>query len=192
MLANVVWLLVSLPLVTWPAATAGLFTLVRRVVAEELDQAPHETRMADFWAGFKEHGVRSSVLSAIGLGGVVTVAVAILFYSRSPLEPLRFLVGPILLIGLVWIAAQQFVYPLLLQRPARRPREILREALLTALGYPLLAFPLLLTSLILAAAAAVLAGPVLFVFFSAMAMLQTVTLRHLLIARGEIVEAPPP
>ena len=190
-LANIVWLLVSLPIVTWPAATAGLFFLARRVVEEELDHAPHETRIGHFWVGFKEHGVRSSILTLIGLGGILAIAVSILFYGRSPVEPIRFLIGPLALIGLVWIAAQQYVYALLLQRPAGRPLQIVREALSIAVGHPLLTISLLITSLILATAAAVLAGPVLLVFFSAMAMLQTVTLRRLLISRGATGEVIP-
>jgi uncharacterized membrane protein YesL len=184
-------LLVSVPIVTWPAATAGLYFLVRRVVEEELDHVPHETRIGDFWTGFREYGMRSSLLASISVAGLIAIAVALIFYSRSPVEPLRWLVGPIVLIGLVWIAAHLYAYPLLLQRPEIQPLAVMREALLTAIGEPLLTIPLLLTSLILAAAAAILLGPVLFVFFSAMALLQTVILRNLLIAHAEIAEGPP-
>jgi uncharacterized membrane protein YesL len=185
-LANAVWLLLSLLIVTWPAATAGLYTLAASVVREELDDATRETKFAEFWAGFRAHGVRSSLLTPVLVFGLGVIVVALLFYGRSPAEPLRWAVGPIGLIGLVWVAALLYVYPLLLQRPALGPLGVLREALLIAVAYPLVTIPLLLTSLILAAAAAILLGPVLLVFFSAMAMLQTVTLRLLFSDRGEI------
>jgi uncharacterized membrane protein YesL len=185
-LANIVWLLVSLLVVTWPAATAGLFTLVRRIVEEELDAAPHEARMSDFWEGFKLYWARSTLLIFIDVAGFAIIAVALLFYGRSPAEPLRWLIGPIGLAALVWTGAQLYVYPLLLHRVTGRPWEIMREALLMAIGYPLVTLPLLGTSLVLTAAAVVLAGPVLFVFFSAMAMVQTVALRLLMIQRGEV------
>jgi uncharacterized membrane protein YesL len=188
---NVLWLGLSLPIVTWPAATAGLFSLVRRVVEEELDAAPEEARIGAFWDGFRRHGLRGSALTAIDLAGTVVIAVAFLFYGRNSAEPLRWLAGPIGVIGLIWLSAQLFVYPLLLQRPTSHPWETLREAVLMAIGYPLVSLPLLLTSLVLLAAAIILAGPVLFVFFSAMAMLQTVTLRHLLAQRGEVSRAAP-
>ena len=184
---NLVWLLVSLPLVTWPAATAGLFSLVRRIVEEEMDAAPHEPRLADFWAGFKQHGVRASLLTLLDVAGFAVIAVALLFYVRSEIEPLRWLVGPIALVGLVWLGAQIYIFPLLLQRPVSGPWAIMREALLTAIGNPLLTFSLLLTSLVLAVPAVALAGPVLLVFFSAMALLQTVALRQLLGERGETI-----
>ena len=74
---------------------------------------------------------------------------ALVFYGGSAQEPLRWLVGPIGLVGLAWITAQLYVYPLLLQRPESRPWEIMREALLMALGYPLSSLSLLLTVLVL-------------------------------------------
>ncbi len=190
-LANVLWLVMSVPVVTWPAATAGLFTLVRRVVAEELDDAPWDSRISDFWDGFREHWQRGSVLTAIDLAGLGMIVVALVFYGRSPAEPLRWLVGPITLVGLVWLAAQLYVFPLLLERSTSRPWEIMREALLMTLGYPLSSLSLLLTSLVIAIPAIVLAGPVLFVLFSAMATVQTVALRQLLIQRGEVRGATP-
>ena len=183
--ANILWLLLSLPIVTWPAATAGLFHLVRRVVQEELETSPRDANLGDFWDGFKRYWLRSSVLAAIDLTGIGLITLALIFYGGSTQEPLRWLVGPIGLVGLAWITAQLYVYPLLLQRPGSRPWEIMREALLMALGYPLSSLSLLVTVLVLLIAAVALAGPVLFVFFSAIAMLQTVALRQIAIRRGE-------
>ncbi|MGH2617185.1 MAG: DUF624 domain-containing protein [Thermomicrobiales bacterium] len=190
-LGNLLWLALSLPIVTWPSATAGLYSLVRRVVAEELDGDPYEAHIGDFWEGFKAHGIRGSLLALLDLAGLGVIVIALNFYGRNAAEPLRWLVGPIGLIGLVWLGAQLYVFPLLLQRLAYRPWDIMREALLIAVGYPLSTLSLLLTSLILAVAAVLLAGPVLFVFFSAMAMVQTVALRQVLIQRGEVGEVRP-
>ncbi len=184
--ANILWLLLSLPIVTWPAATAGLFYLVRRVVQEELEASPSEAHLSDFWIGFRRHWLRSSLLTAIDLAGVGVIVVSLVFYGRSTAEPIQWLVGPIGLVGLAWLAAQLYVYPLLLQRPGTRPWEIMREALLMAIGYPLQSVSLLVTVIVLFVAAVALAGPVLFVIFSAIAMLQTVMLRRILIERGEI------
>jgi uncharacterized membrane protein YesL len=183
--ANVLWLVLSLPIVTWPAATAGLFTIVRRVVQEELEAAPREARLGDFWAGFRQQGLRGSLLVVMALAGLGIVGVAMRFYGGSA-EPLRWLIGPIGLIGLTWLGAQLYAFPLLLQRPARPAWEVLREALLIAISHPLSSLSLLATSLVLGIAAVALAGPVLLVFFSAMAVLQTVTVRRLLIDHGEM------
>jgi uncharacterized membrane protein YesL len=189
--ANILWLLLSLLIVTWPAATAGLFYLVHRVVQDELDASPQVARLGDFWDGFRQYWLPSSLLSVIDLTGLGVIAVALVFYGGSTREPLRWLIGPIGLIGLVWITAQLYLYPLLLQRTGSRPWEIMREALLVVLAHPLSSISLLVTVLVLTVAAVVLAGPILFVFFSAIAMLQTVMLRQVLLQRGEI-GAPTP
>ena len=190
-LANILWVLASLPIVTWPAATAGLYTLVRRVVSEELDDAAIDARIGDFWDGFRAHWKRGTLATLIDLAGLGLIVVALVFYGRSPAEPLRWLIGPITLILIAWLAANLYVYPLLLHRRHASPLRVVREALLTALAYPLTSGSLLLTSLILAVPAVVLAGPALFVLFSAMATLQTVALRQLLVARGEGQEGSP-
>jgi uncharacterized membrane protein YesL len=187
-MANILWLLMSLPIVTWPAATAGLFALVRRVVTEELDDASLDARLGDFWDGFRAHWQRSTLVTLIDLAGVVVIVVAFLFYGRNPVEPLRWLVGPIALILVAWLAANQYVYPLLLHRRSASAWQVIREALLMTLAYPLTTGSLLVTSLVLAVPAVVLAGPILFVFFSAMATLQTVALRQILLDRGEHAE----
>lgn len=189
--ANLLWLLLSLPVVTWPAATAGLFSLVSRVVQEELGEASRDASIRDFWAGFRQHGLRSTLLSLLDLAGLMAIVVALAFYLQSPAEPLRWLSGPIAMIGLIWLMAQIYLFPLLIQRASSNPLEVLREALLTAIQYPLASLSLLLTSLVVAVPAVILAGPVLLVLFSAMATLQVVALRQLLAPHGEIGEVTP-
>src|SRR3954454_15229384 len=101
--ANVLWLLLSLLIVTWPAATAGLFYLVQLVVREELEHEPLEARLSDFWDGFRQHWQRSSLVTILDVGVLFLIVVALVFYFRSSVEPLRWLVGPILLVWLVWL-----------------------------------------------------------------------------------------
>jgi uncharacterized membrane protein YesL len=190
--ANVLWIALCLPIVTWPAATAGLFYLVDRIVKEELDIEPRFARLSDFWQGVREYGVRGSLLALIDLLALVVIGVALRFYSQSPVEWLRWLVGPLALIGLAWAGAQLYVYPLLIMRPGRSAWEVAREAFLVAISYATYTLSLLVTTGILAVAAAILAGPVLLIFFSMLAMIETIALRLLLIQRGEIVPVRPP
>lgn len=185
--ANVLWLGLSLLIVTWPAATAGLYYLVRRVVDEELEAAPRYARLGDFWEGFRKYGVWSSVLSVINVLSLFTIVMAFLFWIQSPTEPLRWLVGPVALCALAWAGAQLYLYALMIHRPERRPWDIAREAFLIAISYPSFTISLLLTSFALTVGCIVLAGPVFLVFFSMMAMIQTVALRVILVRRGEIV-----
>lgn len=184
--ANVLWLAMSLLVVTWPAATAGLFYLVRRVADEELLADPRPAAIGDFWEGFRLHWGRSTLLSLGNLAALGGLLVALRFYGEGTIEPLSWLVGPITLCIVVWAGAQLFLYPLLLHRPERPPLAIAREALLLTVSYPGAAFLSLLTNLALLAGALILAGPILLVFFALIAVLQTVGMRAILERRGEL------
>jgi uncharacterized membrane protein YesL len=192
LLANVLWIALCLPIVTWPAATAGLFYLIGRVVREELDFEPRYARLGDFWQGFRQYGWRASLLALLDLLVLLVIGAALRFYAQSPTEWLRWLVGPIALIGLAWMGAQLYLFPLLIQRPERPILAVAREAFLIAISYSLYTLSLLLTAAVIAVAAIGLAGPVLLVFFSMLALFETVALRLVLIARGEIVPVRPP
>jgi uncharacterized membrane protein YesL len=186
LLANVLWLVMSLLVVTWPAATAGLFFLARRVADEELLSDPQPATIADFWRGFREQWRRSTILSLGNLAALMVIVVSLRFYGEGTIESLSWLVGPITMLGLVWAGTQLYLYPLLIHRPERSPLAVAREAFLMAISYPLNTIFTLLTTLVLLVAAAVLAGPILLVFFSLMAILQTVGLRTILAQRGEL------
>src|SRR6266540_186646 len=180
------WRRMGLLVVTWPAATAGLFYLARRLAEEELTADPRPAVIGDFWAGFRMYWRRSSVLAIGDLACLVVIIVALRFYGESAVAPLSWLVGPLSLVGLAWAGAQLYLYPLLIQRAERQPWAIAREAFLIAISYPLNTLSLLLTALVLSVGATVLAGPILLVFFSFMAILQTMALRYILAQRGEI------
>jgi uncharacterized membrane protein YesL len=186
LVANVLWVAMTLLVVTWPAATAGLFYLVRRVADEELLADPHSATIADFWRGFREQWRRSTLLSVGNLAVLGVLLVSLRFYGEGTIEALSWLVGPISLCLVVWAGTQLFLYPLLLHRIEQSPVAIAREAFLMTISYPLTTALTLLTVLILLAAAVILAGPILFIFFSLIAVLQTVGLRAILAQRGEM------
>lgn len=184
--ANLLWLGLSLLVVTWPAATAGLFYLVQRVIEEELSADPQPAVIGDFWIGFRSYWLRSSILTIGDLLCLVAIVVALRFYGERAVAPLSWLVGPITLAGLAWAGAQLYLYPLLIERAERQLQAIAREAFLIAISYPLNTLSLLLIALVFSVGATILAGPILLVFFSFMAILQTIALRYILVKRGEI------
>ena len=186
LLANLLWLSLSLLIVTWPAANAGLFYLARRVVEEELTLDTQPATIDAFWIGFRQHWRRSSILAIGDLAVLALIVLALRFYGESTITPLSWLVGPITLIGLAWAGAQLYIYPLLIQRSDTRLWLVAREAFLMAISYPLNTYSLLLTMLILFIGATILAGPILLIFFSFIAILQTIMMRAILAQRGEI------
>lgn len=186
LLANVLWLGLSLLILPWPAATVGLFALARRIVAEDLEADPRPATLADFWAGVRSYWRRGSL---VGFGDLLCLALIVLalrFYGESASAPLSWLVGPLTLVWLAWAGAQLYLFPLLIERPGRSALAVGREAFLMAISYPVNTLSLLLTAAIITAGAVVLAGPILLIFFSFIAVLQTIALRSVLVRRGEI------
>lgn len=186
---NVLWILSSLPLVTMPAATGALFYLVHRVILEERDLEPRYARISDFWDGFRIHWARSSKLFLLDVMAAAVLLVSLRFYGSSSYEPLRWLVGPIALLLLVWLGVQVYLFPLLIVHPEYSIWETSKGAFLAVLGKPLDTLFLLIWLVMITAVSILLAGPVLSVLFSFLALVQMVALRIIRVLRGEIPPA---
>ncbi|HBY97958.1 MAG: YesL family protein [Ardenticatenaceae bacterium] len=190
LVGNIFWFLLSLPLITWPAATGALFYLAYRVVQEERAGDPRFARIGDFWDGFRRYWRQSTALVALDLGALVVLGTALWFYGGDNIESLGWVVGPVAVISLAWLGAQLYLFPLLIVTPDQSLFGVLRTALLTAIGYPLYTLSLLLLLLFLTVVCALLAGPVLLLLFAMLALTQTVALRLVRIHRGEIPPGP--
>ncbi|MDQ4078047.1 MAG: DUF624 domain-containing protein [Chloroflexota bacterium] len=186
LVGNILWLLLSLLLVTWPAATGGLFYLAHRVVREERDLDPHYARVADFWTGFRRYGLQSTIVVLLDLGVLIILATALRFYLNSPVEPLRWLIGPIFVVLATWLGMQVYLFPLLITSAEQGIVTVVRRAFLTAISYPLDTLLLLLSLFLLSVACLALAGPVLLLLFALLALIQTMALRMIRIERSEI------
>lgn len=75
-LANLIWIALALPIVTAPAATAGLYHLTRRMAWGE------PANMHDFFDGFRLHFRPSLAIGALTLAVFFLLWVAVDFYSR--------------------------------------------------------------------------------------------------------------
>ena len=186
LLANVMWIVTSLPLVTLPAATGALFYVAHRVVLEERQRDPHYARPGDFWVGFRRYGWRCTWLVLLQLLTLTIILVTLRFYVQHPLEPLRWLAGPVAIILLAWLGVQLYALPLLILFPEQSTISIARRAFLYTLTYPLYTLLLIVWLLLLTLVCIALAGPVFLVLFALLALVQTVALRVLRVTEGQI------
>lgn len=184
--ANLLWLLCSLPLVTSPAATAGLFYLAHRVVREERALDPEFARLSDFWVGARRFGARATLLALGNFAALALLLVAFRFYWTSGVEWLRWVSGPVAVVGSLWATAQLYLFPLLVVSPDHSLAMIARRALFFALRHPMDSALLTIWLLIVAFVSTLLAGPVLFLLFAFVALTQTVALRIMRVRLGEI------
>lgn len=177
LVGNVLWIVISIPVITIPAATGALFYLVKRVVLEETDQAPRYARISDFWVGLRRYWLRSTWLGLLDFAVLVVLIVTLQFYITRPEEIFRWIVGPVIVLLLVWLGMQLFLYPLLIDSPEKPIMHLARKAFFLVLGYPLFCLVLVLALLLLTAVSVALAGPVLLLLFSLVAIMQTVAFR---------------
>jgi uncharacterized membrane protein YesL len=189
LVTNVLWLLISLFLITLPAATGALFYIAHCVIREERALDPEYAQLSDFWTGLRRYGWRSTLLMLLNLLVFFVIGVALWFYGGSQVEVVRWLVGPVALIGIVWLGAQLYLFPLLIVNPERSTLDIARHAALTAIGHPMYTLILFAILLIVTLVSTVLAGPVFLVLFSLLAVTQTMALRFIRVQRGEIPPA---
>lgn len=189
LVANVLWLLVSLPLVTIPAATAALFHLTKRIIAEERDLDPIYATRQHFWEGLRLYWRRATLLGYIDLVAFLFLIVAIRFYWTNPAVWLSWLVGPIFIVLLVFVGMQLYLFPALLNYPDDQISQLFRRAFFLTLSHPLDTIMLLIWLAIVAALSTVLAGPVFLILFSFFAVVRSMALRFIRIARGEIPPA---
>ncbi len=190
--ANVLWILTSLPIVTLPAATAGLFYVVSRVIADERDLELEEATISDFWVGFRGYWQSFSWLTFFNLVIFLLLGYSAVFYWRSSVEPLSWLVGPLIILFVTFSAMQLYVFPLRLVYQADSTWNIFRRAFFLVLSRPMDSILLVIWQLMLTVVCFALGGPVLFLLFSALALLQTYMLRVIRIDRGEIPPAKAP
>lgn len=186
LVANLLWILASLPLITMPAAAGGLFYLMNRVIAEERDLDFEEATISDFWVGFRLYWQKFSLVGFIDLAAFLLISYTAYFYWQSAVEPLSWLVGPLVILLLTFLGMQVYLFPLCLAYPSESIGAIFRRAFLLVLTKPMDSMLLVTWLLILTVVCLALGGPVLFLLFSAMALVQTIALRVIRIERGEI------
>jgi len=185
LIGNVFWILVSIPIITIPAATGALFYMVQRVVSEEEDNTPEWSGQKDFWVGLRLHWLRSTLVGFLDLAVLIVLLVTLQFYLTRSEEYLRWLAGPVLIFLVMWIGMQLFLFPLLIQFPDEPLVQLAKRAVLLVLGYPLYCLVLVVLLIVLLVASIALAGPVLFFTFSLTAVVQTIALRVIRLEQQE-------
>ena len=184
--ANILWIVLSLPIVTMPAATGALYYLVSRVLEEEYDTEPPLATMRDFWTEFRSRWWLNSKFMCVNVAIIAVLAIAANFYWRNPIVWLSWFGGPILVLLFGFLAMNIYVLPLRQIYRDDSIRQTYSRAGRLLLTYPMDSFLLLVWLLILLFFCTILAGPVLIMLFSLAAVIQSYALRQIRVQRGEV------
>lgn len=136
---NALWFVLSLTIILLPPATAGMYAATNSVA--------HGTgqRLGDFWEGARRWIWVSLRWALVNIVVAAVLWSNTLFYSslaESAALFVRVLVGSL---ALVWLAAQLYVWPFLIEQEDKRLRIALKNALFLTLASPLYTFILLVT-----------------------------------------------
>jgi len=106
-IANVVALFCSIPLITLPAALGGLFRM------GYVAQTSPTVHLDDFWQGFRAHFVRGLMLGMLNLLVIGILIANFSFFARQTGAVFVLLRLVWLIILLVWLAMQFYFWPIL-------------------------------------------------------------------------------
>ena len=175
--ANLLWLALSLPVVTAPAALAGLYYFAGLVVRGQ------DPTISSFFAGFRQYFVRSWALAALNLGLLAVLLVNFFFYLGQANEWIRIVAIPVFYLLVLWLCAQTYLFPLMLasessenggkNESGMNPLPIFKTAVRLTLAEPV--YSVVIVSAVLAwiALNVALAGPVLVLTMAGVAVIHT-------------------
>lgn len=142
-LANLLWILLSIPIVTLPAATAGLFASLGPWV-----RGKSASVFPDFFQGMRRYWVKSMLIAAIDLGiGVIAGAnLLILYWGDMPRIPAILSLSTTLFVIIITLLVNLYAWPsmVVFDIPFR---QLIRTSFLIAfrhLGWSLLIFGIVL------------------------------------------------
>ncbi len=131
-LANLLWILLSLPIVTAPAATAGLFHLTARITRRE------DASLRDLITGFRLFFRPALVIGLVDTAIAIILWINIDFYShlggRASIPGMLF-AGLIIWATTFWILIHAHLFPLLIDGE-RSVRSLFRKSAILTLHNP--------------------------------------------------------
>lgn len=133
-LANILWAIASIALVTLPAATAGLFAVMTARVRGDRDDT-----IGKFVGGMRAHWRKATVLALLNLlgGGLVALNFAILPQMDMTTDPFAFAARSVtIFVALALLMVNVYAWPLLVLFEAMPVRELVTSSVRLALARP--------------------------------------------------------
>lgn len=153
--ANVLALLLCVPVVTAPPALAGLHNLGFYVVTEK------RVEFGQFWEGFRAYFVDSWKLAGLNLLAFGILGVDVWFYLGRVQGAWQILGYVGIWMLLIWAVAQLYAFPLLARQAERNFGQVIKNAVLLTLAHPVFSLTVAVLLILLLALSIVL--PILFI-----------------------------
>lgn len=185
--ANFLWFVLSLPVITAPAAWAGLIKMSRAAYLTPTAD------LNDFWEGFRENLKRGALMALLNvILVVVNVSNLMAYQDQTGLSALLMRIIWILTL-VIWIVLQLYMWPLLYELKQPSLSGAMRNAAVMILRNPLFTVGLSLGVLLIIIAGTVITVSWLLITVSAIAAISTgAVLDRLAVAglRAPVPETP--
>ncbi len=159
-IVNVLWLLLTIPILTAPASLAGAYYMTNLLAHRK----PVSWRT--FFEGFRQFFWLSWRWALANLLAALLVYSNFVFYGRFEGSWVVFMQGIALGIGILWLGLQMYVFPLLIEQEDRRLRVALKNSLVLLIGSPGLALLLFIFLTLVAGLSVILQVPWLIITVS--------------------------
>ena len=164
---NVLWALLTLPLVTAPAAWAGLMKVSHAAYTQPT------VDISLFWQGFRQHIWRGLLLFLLNVIVIVINVTNLASYTGHSGLAVDFARAVWLLALAVWFALQLYLWPLYYEMQTPTLRGALRNALVMIYLNPLFTLVVLLCVLVIAVLSTVFMAAWILISGSALATIAT-------------------
>lgn len=142
---NLLWFLLTLPLITAPPAVAGLYYATNRLAHRQ------SANWRTFFEGFRAHFWLSWRWALANLLVLTILAGDAWFYGRMGWDWSYWLQGVFLALVILWGLLQIYTFPLLLEQEDRRMTTAVRNSAVLYLKHPLFSIGLALLVVLLVA-----------------------------------------
>jgi uncharacterized membrane protein YesL len=184
-LMNLVTALLIVPVVTFPPALAGLWSVSNLVVQGKT------IAWSDYFGAFKRFFGKAWALAGINIGVIVTLVFNILFY-RPDVPPLNLGETASLMIRafwtsilVLWVFLQMYPFALLMEQEDQRVRVALRNALVLLAAHPGFSLLLGIILLIIIVVSVLIPALIALISLAVVGVVCNKAVRHLLVPYRE-------
>lgn len=177
---NFLWVGLSLTVVLFPPATAGVYAMTNSIARGQGQQ------WDVFLANAKQYGwisVRWALLNGIVL---IVLAVNLMFYGAAEGTLSAVVLIVLIVVGLLWLAVQFYFWPFMLEQEQKSVRIALKNALFLTLAEPLYTAVMLSTTALVSVLSIVLVLPVAVATISFISLLANRAVIERLTAYGKM------
>ena len=128
---NVLWFVVSIPIVTVIPATAGLF-YVTNLLAHD-----RPVEWQDFFRGMRRYFWQSWLWGGMNFIAAILIFSNAIYYSQDSSIAAKIARGVILVVAFLWVTIQVYLFPLLLEQEKPRIGLAFRNSLVLILKRPI-------------------------------------------------------